>query len=415
MPCGACGSSVSETSPPSSSIRATVRSKTSWTPDSMPSASPASSLGTPKLQALQVLAARQLDPALDPDRGRVARVAALDGLEQERRVGDVPGQRAALVERGGEGDHPVAGDRAVGGLHADDPAERGRLADRAAGVGADRAGREAARDGRRGAAGGAAGDAARVPGVEHRAVARVLVRGAHRELVHVRLAEHPRARLAQPADRRRRIGRAVALQDPRARGGRDSLGAEDVLDGDGNPAQRAIARFLGFLGRPEVGVERVPGGGLAVGVEVLVGREVAGADPLGRLGDREIDQLRAHLRLWRGDAEGAGGRVGRALEHLVAVPAGPRLVGPEDVLELDHVRGRLDAVQVELGRCARRARGCPRAPRPSARPRARSAAAARAWRRAALVPARSWADHRRAPRAGGAEFHLRHARFHACR
>ena len=50
MPCGACGSSVSETSPPSSSISATVRSKTSRTPGSIPSASPASSLGTPKLR-----------------------------------------------------------------------------------------------------------------------------------------------------------------------------------------------------------------------------------------------------------------------------------------------------------------------------------------------------------------------------
>ena len=50
MPCGACGSSVSATSPPSSSIWATVRSKTSLTPDSIPSASEASSFGTPKLR-----------------------------------------------------------------------------------------------------------------------------------------------------------------------------------------------------------------------------------------------------------------------------------------------------------------------------------------------------------------------------
>ena len=80
----------------------------------------------------------QRDAALDPDRGRVAGVAALQRRQQQRRVGDVAGQRPALVERGGEGDHPVARDRAVGGLQADDPAERGRLADRAAGVGADR-------------------------------------------------------------------------------------------------------------------------------------------------------------------------------------------------------------------------------------------------------------------------------------
>ena len=160
------------------------------------------------------------DPALDPDRGRVAGVAPLHRRQQQRRVGDVAGQRAALVERGGEGDHPVARDRAVGRLQADDPAERRGLADRAAGVGADRAGREAARDRRRRAAGGAAGDAAAVPGVEHRAVGGVLVRGAHRELVHVGLAEHAGAGLGEPAHRGRRVGRPVALEDPRAGGGR---------------------------------------------------------------------------------------------------------------------------------------------------------------------------------------------------
>ena len=95
-------------------------------------------------QAVQILAARRPDAALDPDRGRVAGVPPLHRREQQRRVGDVAGQRPALVERGGEGDHPVARDRAVGRLQADDPAERRRLADRAAGVGADRAGREAA-------------------------------------------------------------------------------------------------------------------------------------------------------------------------------------------------------------------------------------------------------------------------------
>src|SRR5207248_2996891 len=54
-------------------------------------------------------------------------------------------------------------------------------------------------------------------------------------------------------------------------------------------------------------------------------------------------------RLRRGDAEGPAGRIGSALEHLVSRPAGPRLVGPEHVLQGDHVGGRLDAVEVELG------------------------------------------------------------------
>ena len=49
----------------------------------------------------------------------------------------VVGEGPDLVERAREGDQPVAGDDAVGRLHADDPAQRGRLADRAARVGAE--------------------------------------------------------------------------------------------------------------------------------------------------------------------------------------------------------------------------------------------------------------------------------------
>ena len=218
MPCSACGSDASAISPPSSSIRLSVASKTSRTPASI--ASSASSAGTAEAQPLQVLAAGRLHPALDPDRGRVAGVAALHRGEQQRGVGDVAGQRPALVERGGEGDHPVAGDRPVGRLQADDPAERRRLADRAAGVGADRARREAAGDDRGRAAGGAARHPAPVPGVEDRPVGGVLVRGAHRELVHVGLAEHARAGGVEPADRGRGVGRPVALEDPRAGRGR---------------------------------------------------------------------------------------------------------------------------------------------------------------------------------------------------
>ena len=163
----------------------------------------ASSAGTAKRSPFRSSRPGALDAALDPDRGRVAGVAPLHRREQQRRVGDVAGQRPALVERGGEGDHPVARDRPVGRLQADDPAERRRLADRAAGVGADRAGRQAAGDDRRRAAGGAAGNALAVPRVEHRPVGRVLVRGAHRELVHVGLAEHraprPRSASAPPS------------------------------------------------------------------------------------------------------------------------------------------------------------------------------------------------------------------------
>ena len=50
------------------------------------------------------------------------------------------GERADLVERAGERDQAVAADPAVGRLQPDDAADGGRLADRAAGIGAQRQG-----------------------------------------------------------------------------------------------------------------------------------------------------------------------------------------------------------------------------------------------------------------------------------
>ena len=71
------------------------------------------------------------------DRRGVERVVAGDHVEQQRGVGDGGGERADLVERARERDEAVARHQPVGGLHADDAAQRGGLADRAAGVGAE--------------------------------------------------------------------------------------------------------------------------------------------------------------------------------------------------------------------------------------------------------------------------------------
>src|SRR5512133_1573688 len=54
------------------------------------------------------------------------------------------------------------------------------------------------------------------------------------------------------------------------------------------------------------------------------------------------------LGLRRGNAEGAVGGVRRLREDLLARPARARLVGPQDVIEVDDVRGRLDPLEVEL-------------------------------------------------------------------
>ena len=116
----------------------------------------------------------------------------------ERAVGGRAGHRADLVEARGEGHEAAAADAAVGGLEAGDAAQAGRLADRAARVGADRHGRHVG-----GHAGGrAAARAARgpreIPGIVHRAEGGVFVRAAHRELVHVRLADDHGVGLPQP-------------------------------------------------------------------------------------------------------------------------------------------------------------------------------------------------------------------------
>ena len=164
MPCSAWGSGTSVNSPPSPSIVASVASKTSRTPGSIASCREARRARRSAAPSGPRGWAPRPRPRSRPRSSRRGRAPCSDA-EQQRGVGDVAGQRPALVERGGEGDHPVAGDRAVGGLEADDPAERGGLADRAAGVGADRAGREAAGDGGGRAARGAAGHPLAVPGV----------------------------------------------------------------------------------------------------------------------------------------------------------------------------------------------------------------------------------------------------------
>ncbi len=93
-------------------------------------------------QALEVLGLGELDRLRQVDGRRVQRVAAGDDPVEERRVADRLRERADLVEAGREGDDPVARHRPVRGPEADEAAERRRLLDRAAGVGAERPGGE---------------------------------------------------------------------------------------------------------------------------------------------------------------------------------------------------------------------------------------------------------------------------------
>ena len=117
--------------------------------------------------------------------GRVKRVVACHRLQHQRRVFDRARERPDLIEAGCERDQPVAANASIRRLHADHAAHRGRLADRAAGVGAERDHRFARRDRGGAAAGAPARDAVEVPRVVGGKVAGVLGRAAHGELVAV--------------------------------------------------------------------------------------------------------------------------------------------------------------------------------------------------------------------------------------
>ena len=213
-----------------------------------------------------------------------------------------PRERADLIERRAEGEQAVARDAAVGRLEADDAAERARLADRAAGVGAERDRRQAGRHRDRGAAARPARDAIQRPRIARHAERRVLGRRAHRELVAVGLAEDDRAGRFQALDGRRGEGRHEALEDPRGGGGRHVARAEVVLHRHRHAEQRPIGG-RGVLGverrRPRQHPRRID---VQEGAEPAAGR-VAAIEPgdarQERLGDLRRRRLLAANRLAR--------------------------------------------------------------------------------------------------------------------
>ena len=173
------------------------------------------------------------------DRGGVARVVAAHGLVQQGGVQHGPPERPGRIQAARERDHPVPGGTAVGGLGADDAADRGGLADRAAGVGADGQRRLVGRHRGGGPAGRTARDLVQVPRVAAGTVRGVLGGRAHGELVHVGLAEDDRAGLLESFRDGGVVRRVPALQDAApARGGHPG-GGEDVLDRDRDARQRA--------------------------------------------------------------------------------------------------------------------------------------------------------------------------------
>jgi hypothetical protein len=149
------------------------------------------------------------------------------------------GERADLIERRGEGDQAVAGNAAVGRLEADHAAVRGRLADRAAGIGAERGDGGAIGHGGGGATGGTAGDAVRVAcglRVVCRAEFSVAEPIANSSMIHA--AEGDGTGGAELADDGGVVGRGVVFREElRAAGAGLAEDVDVVLDGDRDAAE----------------------------------------------------------------------------------------------------------------------------------------------------------------------------------
>ena len=190
-----------------------------------------------------------------------------DDFHEQSDVFNRVSQRADLVETAGEGHQPKAAHSAVGRLQPGDAAESGRAADGPARIGADGKRGHARGDAGGRATAGAAGNSREVPRIVRGVEGRVLVRAAHGELVHVRLAdEHGVGRL-QTGDHGGIVGRAEVLQHPRSAGRRLALRAENVFHSHGQSAQAAdgpaggaaaIDLFRSREGRLRIDAEKGP-------------------------------------------------------------------------------------------------------------------------------------------------------------
>ena len=164
------------------------------------------------------------------------------------------------------------------------------------------------------------------------------------------------------------------------------------LTATGIAAQRPVRDLVAVavLAAPEVGVELVARRGLPPGLEVLLARELARGDLRRRLGDGQLEQLAIISACGEGTRKAPSSGSGACASATSRGQLGRGSSGAQHVLELDHVRGRLDAVEVELGdpvdvlEDPRELAGHPSRPRPR-RGRRRASFA----RRAEPAPARS--------------------------
>ena len=189
----------------------------------------------PEAQTLQVGTRGYADRLAQTRAGGIPVIASGDDVEQSGRVLGVARERPDLVQGTGKGDEAVAAHCPVRGLQAHHAAQRCRLTDGAARVGAQSPRRLRGGDAGGGAATGAARHPVEVPGVACGLKGRVLRGAAHGELVHVQLAQEDKAGLSELGDDGGVVRWDVTLQNAGGAGGLHAAHAEDVLQPDGHP------------------------------------------------------------------------------------------------------------------------------------------------------------------------------------
>jgi hypothetical protein len=260
---------------------------------------------------------------------RVERVVPGDDLQHQRVVAYRAGHRADVIEREGERHDAAAADPAVGRLHPGDAAHRRGVADRAAGIGAERGGEEPGGEAGAAAARRAAGEMVAVPRVARRRPGQVEAGAADRELVGRQLAEQDRAGRFEPLGHGGMAGGGVAGHHLGMGGGGDALDIDDVLQRIGHAVERAAPVAGGDLGlgparRGERALRHHRDKGVDPAVValdppeqrfgILDRRQFPGADQLGRLGEAEIGELGGHAapplarKMWAGSCAGACSR-----------------------------------------------------------------------------------------------------------
>src|SRR6185369_10412461 len=127
------------------------------------------------------------------------------------------------------GYHAIPADETVSRPQADDTTKRRRTANRAAGVGAERARHEPRRDGRSRTTARAAGEMLGIPWVARWGPGQIESRAAMREFMGSKLSEQYCARLIQPGDCRSVFVRNIIDADFRVPGSQYSRGVVEIF------------------------------------------------------------------------------------------------------------------------------------------------------------------------------------------